>query len=142
MSSSNLTWFTPFKNPTLAVYHAKLLATGWNPTWVADHDNSNMSWVAASLSVPQANCWKWTCNKQGISSFSQKNSLLCPRSSWHHYLINNGIIKECGKGHKCLSRCWKTLKPEDWSLCVTEGVLSEFKVLLTVLLIYLSCQYK
>ena len=69
ISPSNLTWFTLFKNPILAVYHANLLVTGWNPNWVVDHDNSNMSWTTASLRFPQANCLEWTCNKQGISSF-------------------------------------------------------------------------
>lgn len=77
MSPSNLTWFTLFKNPTLAVYHAKLLATGWNPNWVVDHDNSNMSWAVASLRVPQVNSLKWTCNKQGIS-WETVNHLLGP----------------------------------------------------------------
>lgn len=41
-----------FKNPTPAVYHTKLMATGWNPNWVVDHDTSSMSQIAASLKVP------------------------------------------------------------------------------------------
>lgn len=51
-----------FKNPTPAVYHTKLMATGWNPNRVVDHDTSSVSQVAASLKVPQASFLKHALN--------------------------------------------------------------------------------